>query len=180
MRKPLIGMPRLLLVLSLALAGLMALQVMLLRYAWELKEQALESGARTALASAVLALQSREIEGSAYDYFFARVDSTGAGDAGVPGTVWTTNHSYTVTRTDDVAASADTAPVVVLPPASVESTRRRFRTVQRDIRRLEGKRGLESGYGLTEFQGDSLVVVISPEVGPRGNLGVVHTAPDVT
>ena len=76
MQKHRAGMPRLFILLSLALAGLMILQVLLLRYAWDLKEQAFTRGARSALAATVMALESREIEGSAYEYYFSQSDSS--------------------------------------------------------------------------------------------------------
>jgi len=78
MKKARPGMPRLLVVLSLALIGLMVLQVLLLRYAWDLKEQSFARGARTALAATVVSLESREIEGTAYDYFVSQIDTVGA------------------------------------------------------------------------------------------------------
>ncbi len=65
-----IGIPRLFVLLSLALAGLMILQVTLLKYAWDLKEQAFTRGVQSAVSATVLSLESREIEGSAYEFFF--------------------------------------------------------------------------------------------------------------
>ena len=64
------SMPLLMVVLSLALAGLMALQGVLLKYTWDLKEQAFVRGVKSALSATVLALESQEIEGSAHDYLF--------------------------------------------------------------------------------------------------------------
>ncbi len=77
MKKRRTGIPRLFVILSLALAGLMTLQVLLLNYAWDMKKQAFDRGVQSALAATVLALESREIEGSAYEYFFATNDSNG-------------------------------------------------------------------------------------------------------
>lgn len=73
-------LPRFFVALSLALVGLMVLQIMLLRYAWDLKEQAFERGAQTALAATVVALESREIEGTAFDYFYSDSDSVAVGE----------------------------------------------------------------------------------------------------
>ncbi|MFT7700343.1 MAG: hypothetical protein ACI8S7_002186, partial [Candidatus Krumholzibacteriia bacterium] len=72
-----IGIPRLFIVLSLALAGLMILQVLLLKYAWDLKEQAFTRGVQSAVAATVLSLESREIEGSAYEFIFDTSATTG-------------------------------------------------------------------------------------------------------
>lgn len=70
------GIPRLFVILSLALIGLMTLQVLLLNYAWDMKKQAFDRGVQSALSATVLALESREIEGNAFEYFFSTDDSS--------------------------------------------------------------------------------------------------------
>ncbi len=69
-------MPRLFVILSLALAGLMLLQVLLLKYAWDLKEQSFTRGAQSALTATVLALETREIEGTAHEFFLGDNDTS--------------------------------------------------------------------------------------------------------
>ncbi len=147
-------MPRLFVILSLALAGLMVLQVLLLKYAWDLKEQSFARGAQSALAATVLALETREIEGSAHDIFFAQHDS-----------------SYSVTH---VMVSGADAPSVIPPrvpalgrdedyfPHRTHTTRNRFQRITEDIR----------GVG----EQDSVMVIVSTDEDSNFETYSLHTS----
>jgi len=138
-----IGIPRLFVALSLALAGLMILQVLLLKYAWDLKEQAFTRGVQSAVSATVLSLESREIEGTAYEFFF--------------NTSITNDQSLAPTR-----YTAPAAPAAPAEPPRVRAQPSRSRRLRRhDIRRVE-RHGLHFGAP------DSLVVVVENSAVPGG------------
>ncbi|MDX2473365.1 MAG: hypothetical protein QNL91_06605 [Candidatus Krumholzibacteria bacterium] len=148
-------MPRLFVILSLALAGLMVLQVLLLKYAWDLKEQSFARGAQSALAATVLAMETREIEGSAHDIFFGQDDS-----------------SYSVTHVmvsgaDAPSVVAPRAPALVLdeghfPHRSRQDTRGRFHRITEDIRGVGGQ--------------DSVMVIVSTDSDLHADTYSMHTS----
>ncbi len=148
-------MPRLFVILSLALAGLMVLQVLLLKYAWDLKEQSFTRGAQSALAATVLAMETREIEGSAHEIFFGQGDS-----------------SYSVTS---VVVSGNDAATVIAPPSpalvpdvehfphrSRHTSRNRFQRITEDIRGVGGQ--------------DSVMVIVSTGLDSDIDSYALHTS----
>jgi len=65
--------------LSFALAGLMVVQGVLLRNAWDLKNRAFDRNVRSALALTIQQIEAEEIAGHANDYFF----NVAGGDSGL-------------------------------------------------------------------------------------------------
>ncbi len=151
MKKNRTGMPRLMVVLSLALAGLMLLQILLLKYAWDLKEQAFTGGAQSALAATVTALESREIEGTAFEYMFGLADSAG-GAAAVSSSA---ARGQAVTR----------APAVTVSPRAerfpVFETRRKLHRLRETTIHRTGE--------------DSIMVVVAGALDPHQTHVGVHT-----
>ncbi|MFT5231986.1 MAG: signal transduction histidine kinase [Candidatus Krumholzibacteriia bacterium] len=144
-----IGIPRLFIVLSLALAGLMILQVLLLKYAWDLKEQAFTRGVQSAVAATVLSLESREIEGSAYEFIFDTSATTGhsvtaAAPRRTRTKTWQTrrfrNQENSGTENHDLHFSAPDSIVIIVDGGSASGHREYIvqPTEPMDLRRVVG------------------------------------------